>query len=145
MTVQVNLDRNEGTTKVSQGRFDHVLDKMLDDDNGIYHVYDDGESRRINVSIYLSDDLVQLLRVLADGKEDTLDTDTRMLTKKQAAELLIVDAEYLNKMIHDGTLQFTKVKGEYRIDAKNLYDYKVKKDRRVNDALDHLIAIEQDI
>ena len=145
MTVQANLNRDEDTTKVRQGRFDDIFDTMLDDDDGIYHLYDDGELRRINVSIYLSDDLVQLLRVLADGKEDTLDEDTRMLTKKQASELLIVRDEYLNKLIHDGTLQFTKVKGEYRIDAKNLYDYKVKKDRRVNDALDHLIAIDQDI
>ena len=145
MTVQLNLDRNEGTTKVAQGRFDDIFDEMLDDERGIYHLYDDGETRRINVSIYLSDDLIRLLRVLADGKEDTLDEDTRMLTKKQASELLIVDDEYLNKLIHDGALQFTKVKGEYRIDAKKLYDYKVKKDRRVNDALDHLIASEQDI
>lgn len=145
MTVQANLDRNEDTTKVPQGQFDDIFDTMLDDDDGIYHLYDDGESRRLNVSIYLSDDLVQLLRVLADGKEDTLDKGTRMLTKKQASELLIVRDEYLNKLIHDGTLQFTTVKGEYRIDAKQLYDYKVKKDRRVNDALDHLIAIDRDI
>ena len=145
MTVQANLDRNEDTTKVPQGQFDDIFDTMLDDDDEIYHLYDDGELRPINVSIYLSDDLVQLLRVLADGKEDTLDKGTRMLTKKQASELLIVRDEYLNKLIHDGTLEFTTVKGEYRIDAKKLYDYKVKQDRILNDALDHMIASEQDI
>ena len=144
MTVQAKPERIGDTTKVPQGQFNDISDKMHDDD-GIYHLYDDGELRRINVSIYLSDDLVQLLRVLADGKEDTLDKGTRMLTKKQASELLIVRDEYLNKLIHDGTLQFTEVKGEYRIDAKNLYDYKVKKDRAVNEALDHMIASEQDI
>lgn len=145
MTVQANLNRDEDTTTVRQGQFDDIFDKMLDDDDEIYHLYDDGEVRSINVSVYLSDDRIRLLRVLADGKEDTLDKDTRMLTKKQAAELLNIDEEYLNKLIHDGTLRFTAVKGEHRIDAKNLYEYKVKKDRRVNDALDQMIASEQDI
>lgn len=105
---------------------------------------EDGENLTITLTPTISGVLLDLLRHIARGESVTLVPLGEMLTTQQAADILNVSRPHLIGLITKNDIPCTLVGRHRRIRAKDLFDYKDKRDERRSSALDDLAGIDSD-
>jgi excisionase family DNA binding protein len=79
--------------------------------------------------------LMEMLRHISSGSAVTLVPVGEMLTTQQAADILNVSRPFLISLLEKGEINFTAIGRHRRIKARELFDYKEKRDAQRREAL----------
>lgn len=101
----------------------------------------DGDTKPAEVTLtpLVSSLLMELLRHIGNGSAVTLIPVGEMLTTQQAADILNVSRPYLISLLEKGQIQFTTVGRHRRIKARDIFDYKARRDATRKGALSDLL------
>jgi excisionase family DNA binding protein len=85
------------------------------------------------------------LRSLLEGKAIEIVEFNQYMTTQQAANILGVSRPFLIKLLEQGEIPYTKVGTHRRIYLKDLMNYKEKRDKQREEALDELINMTEEL
>ena len=115
-----------------------VLASAKDGESELYaHTENDGKVK-IELHPLISDELIDLLRLIGSGDAVTLVPISKMLTTQQAADILNVSRPYLIKLLDEEKIPFDLVGRHRRIKAHDLFEYKNIRMQQRSEALDDL-------
>ena len=93
----------------------------------------------------ISDMLMDVLRLLGNGKAVTLVPIDQQLTTQQAADILNVSRPYFVKLLEDGRIKYSKVGRHRRVQAQDVFAYKDLMADKRSEALQNLADIDADL
>lgn len=85
-----------------------------------------------------------VLHHMARGDVINLIPMSKMITTNQAAEMLNVSRPFLAKLLKDRTIPFTMVGTHHRLRVGDVLEYKQRRDQRMYEMLDELVAEAQE-
>lgn len=89
--------------------------------------------------------LLDLLTELGQGNSVALDTVQPELTTQQAADLLNVSRPFLVKILDEGVIPSRKIGTHRRVLREDVLAYRREVDRKRQEALDELSALDQEL
>ncbi|MEE4539798.1 MAG: helix-turn-helix domain-containing protein [Erythrobacter sp.] len=104
-----------------------------------------GQRTPVTLAPALSASLLELLRLVADGRGFTLVPLEAELTTKQAADHLNVSRPFLIKLLEEGQIPHHKVGRHRRVRAEDLFAYRDRRDADRSKALDELARLDADL
>ena len=110
-----------------------------------FRVRENGADIEIELPPAIGQAMLELLGHIARGEMVTVVPYGTILTTQEAADLLNVSRPYLTKLLEEGEIGFHKVGSHRRIRAKDLLDYKTRRDSTRASALKRLQRLGQDI
>lgn len=110
-----------------------------------FKLNEDGSEVRLELPPAIGQALLELLGYIAKGEMVTVVPYGTVLTTQQAADLLNVSRPYLTKLLEANEIDHHKVGSHRRIKAKDLLDYKDRRDSNRADALKRLQRLGQEI
>ncbi|WP_067733549.1 helix-turn-helix domain-containing protein [Novosphingobium naphthalenivorans] len=114
-------------------------------DGATLTVLDADSPVNIALSPALSELLLDLLRHIGSGDAVTLVPIHELLTTQQAADILNVSRPHLIKLLETGEMPFDKVGRHRRIKARDVFEYKKRREEERSRALDELFADDADL
>lgn len=110
-------------------------------------ILEPGSKDRVEVTLTpaMSDLFLELLRHIGRGSAVTLVPIQEMLTTQQAADLLNVSRPHLIKLLEQGEMEHTLVGRHRRVDAKEVFAYKAKRDAERSSAMEELLSEDSDL
>jgi excisionase family DNA binding protein len=93
----------------------------------------------------LTELLLDLLRHVGRGEAVTLVPVGQMLTTQQAADILNVSRPFLVSLLERGEIRYTKLNRHRRIQARDLFAYKARRDQNRAAALESLMQSDADL
>ncbi|RZP17943.1 MAG: DNA-binding protein [Erythrobacter sp.] len=109
------------------------------------HEADSKERVEVTLTPAMSDLFLELLRHIGRGSAVTLVPIQEMLTTQQAADLLNVSRPHLIKLLDRGEMEHTLVGRHRRVDAKEVFAYKAKRDAERSSAMEELLSEDSDL
>ena len=109
------------------------------------HEADSKERVEVTLTPAMSDLFLELLRHIGRGSAVTLVPIQEMLTTQQAADLLNVSRPHLIKLLEQGEMEHTLVGRHRRVDAKEVFAYKAKRDAERSSAMEDLLSEDSDL
>lgn len=109
------------------------------------HEPDSKERVEVTLTPAMSDLFLELLRHIGRGSAVTLVPIQEMLTTQQAADLLNVSRPHLIKLLEQGEMEHTLVGRHRRVDAKEVFAYKAKRDAERSSAMEDLLSEDSDL
>ena len=106
---------------------------------------EENQARPLVLDPHLSKMLRDILGHIEKGEGVTFVPNSKELTTQQAADILNVSRPFLIKLIEKGELKHTKVGRHRRIQARDLFDYKRRRDAERDAQLDDLIGKDQEL
>jgi len=106
---------------------------------------DERKPHKLVLAPALSKLLRDILVHIEKGNGVTFVPTSKQLTTQQAADILNVSRPFLIKLLDDGQIRFTKTGRHRRIEAKDVFEFKRKRDADRDARLDTLIGIDQDL
>jgi excisionase family DNA binding protein len=103
-------------------------------------VLDEGAPVNVVLSPALSELLLNLLRHIGSGDAVTLVPIHELLTTQQAADILNVSRPHFVKLLEAGALPYDKVGRHRRVRAKDVFEYKKRREKERAQALDELLS-----
>lgn len=82
---------------------------------------------------------------MQEGKAIEIVEFTQHMTTQQAANILGVSRPFLIKLLEQGEFSYTKVGTHRRIKLEDLMNYKEKRDKKREEALDELINMTEEL
>lgn len=107
-------------------------------------VDEDNEKHELVLAPGLSKLIRNILVHIEKGEGVTFIPNSKLLTTQQAADILNVSRPYLIKLLESGEMPFTKTGRHRRIEAKDLFAFKRKRDETRDAQLDKAIGMDQD-
>ena len=104
-----------------------------------------GQRTPITLAPALSASLLEVLRLVADGRGFTLVPLEAELTTKQAADHLNVSRPFLIKLLEEGRIPHHKVGRHRRVRAEDLFAYRARRDAERGRALEELARLDADL
>ena len=104
-----------------------------------------GQRTPITLAPALSASLLEVLRLVADGRGFTLVPLEAELTTKQAADHLNVSRPFLIKLLEEGRIPHHKVGRHRRVRAEDLFAYRARRDAERSRALEELARLDADL
>ena len=110
-------------------------------------VHEADSKKRVEVTLTpaMSDLFLELLRHIGRGSAVTLVPIQEMLTTQLAADLLNVSRPHLIKLLDRGEMEHTLVGRHRRVDAKEVFAYKAKRDAERSSAMEELLSEDSDL
>ncbi|WP_370233867.1 MULTISPECIES: excisionase family DNA-binding protein [Henriciella] len=109
-------------------------------------VVDDSRKREtITLAPGLSKLLRQILIHIERGEGVTFVPNSKQLTTQQAADILNVSRPYLIKLLETDQIAFSMTGRHRRIEARDLFAFKHKRDAQRDEKLDELIDDDRDL
>ena len=109
------------------------------------HPSDETGPVEIELHPMISDMLMDVLRLLGNGKAVTLVPIDQQLTTQQAADILNVSRPYFVKLLEDGRIKYSKVGRHRRVQAQDVFAYKDLMADKRSEALQNLADIDADL
>jgi excisionase family DNA binding protein len=106
---------------------------------------DDGKVVEVTLAPAVSKLLMEVLHPIGRGDAVTLVPVSQMLTTQQAADILNVSRPFLISILKKGEIPFDPVGRHRRIRAEDLFAYKAARDKRRNEALSELAALDGEL
>lgn len=106
---------------------------------------EDRTSQTVVLAPALSKLLRDILAHIEKGEGVTFVPNSKLLTTQQAADILNVSRPYLIKLLNDKVLPFAMTGRHRRIEAKDLFAFKRKRDEERDKQLDEIIGMDQDL
>ncbi|WP_267424331.1 helix-turn-helix domain-containing protein [Methylobacterium sp. GC_Met_2] len=106
---------------------------------------DDGKVVDVTLAPAVSKLLMEVLHPIGRGDAVTLVPVSQMLTTQQAADILNVSRPFLISILKKGEIPFDPVGRHRRIRAEDLFAYKAARDKRRNEALSELAALDGEL
>jgi excisionase family DNA binding protein len=101
-----------------------------------------GETRNFTLMPALTDALLDILRLISDGRGFRMVPVEAELTTQVAADLLNVSRPFLIRLLEKGDIPFTTVGRHRRVRATDLFAYKTERDQARSTALSELAALD---
>jgi excisionase family DNA binding protein len=108
-------------------------------------VLDEGAPVNVVLSPALSELLLNLLRHIGSGDAVTLVPIHELLTTQQAADILNVSRPHFIKLLEAGALPYDKVGRHRRVKARDVFEYKKRREKERAQALDELLSDDADL
>lgn len=132
-----------------QDAANHLLGVLAQQKAGEAKIYarpsDENSPVEIELHPMISDVLMDVLRLLGNGKAVTLVPIDQQLTTQQAADILNVSRPHLISLLEKGEIEFTKVGRHRRVQARDIFIYKDQMIERRQKALQDLAEIDADL
>lgn len=103
---------------------------------------DGGETRNITLVPALTDTLLEILRLISSGRSFRMIPVEAELTTQEAADMLNVSRPFLVKLLEAGRIPFTTVGRHRRVQAEDLFAYRVARNQARSDALSELAVMD---
>lgn len=103
-----------------------------------------GETRNFTLMPALTDALLDILRLISNGRGFRMIPVEAELTTQQAADMLNVSRPFLIKLLEKGDIHFTTVGRHRRVRAADLFVYKTERDQARSVALSELAASDSE-
>lgn len=113
----------------------HVIAHSLEAGAPLRLARDKGETAEITLAPGLSELLLDVLRLISAGDAVTLVPVSQRLTTQQAADLLNVSRPHLITLLDQGEIPHTLTGRHRRIEARDIFAYKSKRDSKRRSAL----------
>lgn len=106
---------------------------------------DDHKRSTITLAPGLSKLLRQILTHIEQGEGVTFVPNSKQLTTQQAADILNVSRPYLVKLLEAGEIKFSMTGRHRRIEARDLFAYKHRRNAKRDEQLDDLIDGDREL
>ena len=101
-----------------------------------------GETRNSTLMPALTDALLDILRLISNGRGFRMIPVEAELTTQEAAELLNVSRPFLIRLLEKGDIPFTTVGRHRRVRAEDLFAFKTERDKVRSEGLSELAALD---
>lgn len=102
------------------------------------------ENATVRIAPAVGELIVELLGHVASGNMVTLVPTGTMLTTQDAADMLNVSRPFLTKLLKTGEIPFEEVGKHRRVRLEDLMEYRDRRHRQREDALDELARLGQE-
>jgi excisionase family DNA binding protein len=123
----------------------HLLAFQASGEANLRVLDDDGKVVEVTLAPAVSKLLMEVLHPIGRGDAVTLVPVSQMLTTQQAADILNVSRPFLISILKKGEIPFDPVGRHRRIRAEDLFAYKAARDKRRNEALSELAALDGEL
>lgn len=124
-------------------------DRLAEGSNGEeapkYFLYDSQNEEPIALPAAAAAILRDVLGFMARGHGITLFPRLAEVTTAEAADILNVSRPYVIKLLEEGEMAYRMVGSHRRIPLKDILDYKHDSDKRMDEAMDELVALSQEL
>ncbi|MCW0182043.1 MAG: helix-turn-helix domain-containing protein [Zavarzinia sp.] len=121
-----------------------IMASLVDEEEGItLEILEaKGKSRPVTLTPAIAQTFLEVLRLISSGRGFRLIPVSAQLTTQEAADLLNVSRPFLIKRLEAGDIPHTKIGRHRRIEAKDLFAYKDRRDQERADALADMAALD---
>jgi excisionase family DNA binding protein len=141
-TLEVGTHLPTEQVSASAGELSKLLRMQLEAGPVVRFVTADGS---ISLDASLAKFLADLMDCFKEGQGVTYIPISKRLTTQQAADILNVSRPYLIKVLEGGELPFEKIGRHRRILAKDLFDYKRKREGQRAEAMAELLKSDGEL
>ena len=110
-----------------------------------YYIYDTQNEEPIELPAGAAVILRDLLANMSRGHGITMFPRLAELTTVEAADILNVSRPYLIKLLDEGKMPYRMVGSHRRIPLRDVMSYKAESDKRMDEAMDELVALSQEL
>jgi excisionase family DNA binding protein len=103
-----------------------------------------GETRNFTLMPALTNALLDILRLISNGRGIRMTPMEAELTTQEAADLLSVSRPFLIRLLEKGDIPFTPVGRHRRVRATDLFAYKTERHQIRSVALSELVALDSE-
>lgn len=131
----------------SANRLRQVLASNIKEDRPteVELAFDAGSRASVTLTPALARSFMALLRYVGSGRAVTIVPTEEMLTTQAAADLLNVSRPHLIKLLDKGEIDHGMVGRHRRIRARDVFDYKRRRDAERASALEELATMDADL
>lgn len=126
-----------------------IISNEMDTNASVRLLVGDDEDGQKHSAVVLDSDLaklmLQILGHLRKGEGVTFVPISKRMTTQQAADILNVSRPYFVKLLEAGVMAHEKIGRHRRVLAKDLFEYKRKRDEERAAALDELFEMDGEI
>lgn len=140
LAAQFGAELPSSDEQTQAGQLREVIASVRD--GGTLTLRHEGESVPVTLTPALSEVLLSALRPLSRGDAVLLIPMSRMLTTQQAADVLNVSRPFLIKLLERGEMPFETVGRHRRIEARDVFAFKRRRDEERARALSELARID---
>lgn len=129
----------------SARQLSQIIRPQLGEDNVVRVKFQTSSEQTLEIDPKLAKLLVEMMDLLGEGEGVTFVPISKRLTTQQAADILNVSRPYLVGLLEGGEIPFHKIGRHRRILAKDLFEYKRKKEANRSDALEDLMKSDGEL